>query len=50
MREKLIELLRACPYRPRPNLMWELIADYLIANGVTFVKDNDVPNKWVAGG
>ena len=47
MREKLIELLRACPYRPRPNLMWELIADYLIANGVTFVKDNDVPNKWV---
>ena len=42
MREKLIELLRACPYRPRPNLMWELIADHLIANGVTFAKDNDV--------
>ena len=35
MREKLIELLRNCPYRPRPNMMWELIADHLIANGVT---------------
>ena len=35
MREKLIELLMNCPYRPRPNMMWELIADNLIANGVT---------------
>ena len=35
MREKMIELLRNCPYRPRPNMMWELIADHLIANGVT---------------
>ena len=34
-REKLVELLRGCPYRPRPNCLWELIADYLIANGVT---------------
>ena len=34
-REKLVELLRGCPYRPRPNCLGELIADYLIANGVT---------------
>lgn len=39
MREKLIELLKDCPYRPRPNCMWELIADHLIANGVTVQKE-----------
>ena len=43
-REKLIELLSS---------IWgyegdeSSAADYLLANGVTFAKDTDVPSKWI---
>lgn len=53
MREKLIELLgerfRGCdnPLYYTSDEVVERIADHLIANGVTFVKDNDVPSKWI---
>ena len=45
-RENLIDLLRNCPYRPRPDMMWELIADHLIAHGVTFATDIKV-GHWI---
>ena len=47
-REKLIELLKDT----RNNAAWhhwgyEESADHLIANGVTFAKDNNVLDKWI---
>ena len=49
-REKLIELI------VQGNIMAfgksesfaEIIADHLLANGVTFAKDTDVPSKWIS--
>ena len=49
MREKLIELLSTAGW----NLYQDgehskrQIADHLIANGVTFAKDINVPSKWI---
>ena len=54
-REKLIELLLGCdPIKERDlDDDWhdgelEEIADHLLANGVTFAKDMDVPSKWIS--
>ena len=55
MREKLIALIGntyvAIPpqiYRAvADDTAAAVIADHLIANGVTFAKDNDVPTKWI---
>jgi hypothetical protein len=42
MREKLIELLK------ESGVAFPIsTANFLVANGVTFAKDNDVPNKWI---
>ena len=51
MREKLIELVKQ-GYNKYFNPNWALdffalIADHLIANGVTIDKDNNVPSKWI---
>ena len=45
-REKLIELLG--DYFDIGDCTPEDIADHLIANGVTFAKDTDVPSKWIS--
>lgn len=47
-REKLIEILVSLnlPYECDEALGW--MADKLIANGVTFAKDTDVPSKWMS--
>ena len=42
-REKLVELLN----HEFGKKVSEITADWLLANGVTFAKDNDVPNKWI---
>lgn len=51
-REKLIQLLAS-----KPELLKNLnanivklhkLADHLLANGVTFAKDTDVPSKWIS--
>ena len=47
-KKKLVELLKAT----RANAAWhrwgyEEVADYLIANGVTFETDNNVGSKWI---
>lgn len=50
MREKLIELLNiGLDKIDRGSLPWavEMLADHLIANGVTFAEDNNVPSKWI---
>ena len=60
-REKLIELLCAdpctamstddcetCKLRYIANCYSICMADILLANGVTFVKDTDVPSKWIS--
>lgn len=45
-REKLIELIQNAVGGCTRH--WaEVIADNLIANGVTFAKDTDVPTKWI---
>lgn len=44
MREKLIELL--CKMIS-PTITVGEQADFLIANGVTFAEDNNVPSKWI---
>ena len=61
-REKLIELLVDVPvnYELCMRIMghcptietpcYECLADYLLANGVTFAKDIDVPSKWISVG
>jgi hypothetical protein len=42
MREKLIELLK------ESGVAFPIsTANFLVANGVTFAKDNDVPIKWI---
>lgn len=61
-REKLIGMLRSSTsyhtekcdewvlggkHGERP-LIAESMADYLLANGVTFAKDTDVPSKWIS--
>jgi hypothetical protein len=33
---------------PNGNCKYGCIADKLIANGVTFAKDNNVPSKWIS--
>ena len=56
-REKLIELIRM-PIKMMPSKEFspsitftlpyaEEHADHLIANGVTFAEDNNVPSKWI---
>ena len=57
-REKLIELLvQACRerYPCSENYCKEYryyckaaLADHLLANGVTFAKDTDIPSKWIS--
>jgi hypothetical protein len=49
MREKLIELLENddCPLLYVLGENVGALADYMIANGVTFAKDIDVPSKWI---
>lgn len=52
MRDKLIELLESA----ESAVYWDSsdqsfvnkIADHLIANGVTFAEDNNVPTKWIS--
>ena len=41
-REKLVDVLRRKPYG---QCSYEEMADYLIANGVTFATDNNVGDK-----
>ena len=48
MREKLIELLDKTPGIGWSTSAMEMIADHLIANGVTFAEDNNVPSKWIS--
>ncbi len=61
LREKLVELLikidgecpkeghcYECEYDVKPYCHTYGQADSLIANGVTFGKDTDVPNKWIS--
>ena len=43
-REKLIEILLGKPNK----CTFEQLADFLIANGVTFATDNNVPTKWIS--
>ena len=46
LREKLITMIQEAVGGCARH--WaELIADHLIANGVTFVTDNNVGNKWI---
>ena len=45
-REKLIDLLWV--YCEIGDNAVEDMADLLIANGVTFAKDTDVPSKWIS--
>lgn len=63
-REKLIELLGqyarcdefgvescdTCSYRHEANCNVQLIADYLLANGVTFATDTNDGGKWISVG
>lgn len=50
-REKLIELLNEVADNavniPTDGFI-AYLADHLIANGVTFAKDTDVPSKWIS--
>ena len=53
-RENLIELLGQVQDQARKQRGFgtfcfgnEKVADHLIANGVTFAKDNNVPSKWI---
>ena len=49
MREKLIDILTSF-YGVDPiyfGVEAQQLADHLIANGVTFAKDNNVPSKWI---
>ena len=45
-REKLIEILISHPDIGMTDTVAEMIADYLIDNGVTFATDNFVGDKW----
>ena len=45
IKEKLIELLSDVQYL---GGIEEKVADHLIANGVTFVTDNNVGDKWIS--
>ena len=47
MREKLIELLAETPGIAWSSSARQMVADYLIANGVTIDKDINVPSKWI---
>lgn len=59
-REKLIELLKGFSFpvtvNGEPLSEWTIpmpqirkaLADHLLANGVTFAKDTDVPSKWIS--
>ena len=47
VREKLVELLEKTPGIGWSPSAREIIADHLIANGVTFAEDNNVPSKWI---
>ena len=54
MREKLIELLKNIPQVNHAqaavdglDYVFGCAADHLIANGVTFAKDNNAPSKWI---
>ena len=38
----------ACPHGERGGCQSAFILDYLIANGVAFAKDADVPSKWIS--
>ena len=45
-REKLIDLLKMPIYPHLDADPAEVVADYLLDNGVTFAKDTDAPVKW----
>lgn len=48
-REKLIELIiQAKIFDPEEALFSEFLADFFLANGVTFAKDTDVSSKWIS--
>ena len=50
MRDKLIEILyNGFHVSPKDDLngVVQKVADYLIAHGVTFAEDNNVPCKWI---
>lgn len=56
--EKLIELIREIDGRivvfagmsfdEQKECLYSQLADHLLANGVTFVEDNNVPSKWIS--
>ena len=46
-REKLIEILRVPIYPHELADPAEVVADYLLDNGVTFATDNNVGDKWI---
>ena len=37
-----------CKYQAPKGCVWGLIADHLIANGVTFATDNNIGDKWIS--
>lgn len=53
MREKLIEILKTAPFGGKILDYWWFeetvakFADHLLANGVTFAKDTNVPTNWI---
>ena len=47
-REKLIEILRVPIYPHLDADPAEVVADYLLDNGVTFATDNNVGSKWIS--
>ena len=47
-REKLIEILSVPIYPHEQADPVEVVADYLLSNGVTFVPDTNVGNKWIS--
>ena len=46
-RERLIEILRVPIYPHELADPAEVVADYLLDNGVTFAKDINAPSKWI---
>jgi hypothetical protein len=47
IKEKLVDILRLKPYN-MSEVSAGRLADHLIANGVTFVTDNNVGRKWIS--
>lgn len=47
-REKLIELVSCFAKGKYVECRADSLLDHLLANGVTFAKDTDVPSKWIS--